>query len=95
MLHEDFNYEGHSRLCDRSKDKCDKETHVVIENGKMLTGVMDRNSVGEESGLMLRNLHQKYGKDYSIDMLGKIFRLGFMPVLIIFYVRQTVGCIVC
>ncbi|MEK6947032.1 MAG: DNA-directed RNA polymerase subunit A' [Nanoarchaeota archaeon] len=81
LLPEDFNYEGHSRLCDRSKDKCDKETHVVIENGKMLTGVMDRNSVGEESGLMLRNLHQKYGKDYSIDMLGKIFRLGIEYLL--------------
>ncbi len=37
---------------------------------------MDRNSLGEESGLMLRNIHQKYGKDYSIDLLGKIFRLG-------------------
>ena len=76
LLPDDFNYEGHSRLCDRSKDKCDKETHVVIEDGKLISGVMDRNSLGEESGLMLRNLHQKYGKDQSIDSLGKIFRLG-------------------
>ena len=81
LLPEDFNFEGHSRLCDRSKDKCDKETHVVIENGKLLTGVMDRNSLGEESGLMLRNLHQKYGKDHSIDLLGKIFRLGIEYLL--------------
>ena len=76
LLPEDFNYYGHSRLCDRSKDKCDKEFHVVIEDGKLLSGVMDRNSLGEESGLMLRNLHQKYGKDLSIELLGKIFRLG-------------------
>ena len=76
LLPDDFNYSGHSRLCDRSKDKCDKMTHVVIEDGKLISGVMDRNSLGEESGLMLRNVHQKYGKDISIDLLGKIFRLG-------------------
>ncbi len=76
LLPDDFNYSGHSRLCDRSRDKCDKDTHVVIEDGKLISGVMDRNSLGEESGLMLRNIHQKYGKDFSIDLLGKIFRLG-------------------
>ena len=81
LLPEDFSYECHSRLCDRSKDKCDKETHVVIENGRIISGVMDRNSIGEESGLMLRSLHQKYGKDKNIDILGKIFRLGIEYLL--------------
>ena len=81
LLPDDFNFEGHSRLCDRSKDKCDKEAHVVIENGKLISGVMDRNSLGEESGLMLRNLHQQYGKDFNIDLLGKIFRLGIEYLL--------------
>ncbi|MBI2653020.1 DNA-directed RNA polymerase subunit A', partial [Candidatus Woesearchaeota archaeon] len=76
LLPDDFDYNGHSRLCDRSKEKCDKDTHVLIEDGKLISGVMDRNSLGEESGLMLRSIHQKYGKDYSIDFLGKIFRLG-------------------
>ncbi len=81
LLPEDFDYSGHSRSCDRSKDKCDKEAHVVIESGKLVSGVMDRNSLGEESGLMLRNIHQKYGKDFSIDVLGKIFRLGIEYLL--------------
>ncbi|MEK6982953.1 MAG: DNA-directed RNA polymerase subunit A' [Nanoarchaeota archaeon] len=76
LIPDDFNYTGHSRKCDRSKEKCDKDTHVVIENGKLISGIMDRNSIGEESGLMLRSVHQKYGKDYTIDLLGKIFRLG-------------------
>ena len=76
LLPDDFNFTGNSRLFDRSKDKQDKDAFVVIENGKLVSGVMDRNSLGEESGLMLRNIHQKYGKDHSIDLLGKIFRLG-------------------
>src|SRR3989338_10817231 len=45
LLPDDFNFEGHSRLCDRSKDKCDKETHVVIEDGKLILGVMERTSI--------------------------------------------------
>ncbi len=81
FIPDDFDYTGHSRLCDRSKDKCDKEHHVVIEQGKLVSGVMDKNSLGEESGLMLRNLHQKYGKDFNIDVLGKIFRLGIEYLL--------------
>ena len=81
LLPDDFNYEGHSRLCDRSKDKCDKDTHVVIRDGKLISGVMDRNSIGEESGLMLRSLHQKYGKYLSVDTLGKIFRIGIEYLL--------------
>ncbi|MBI1936292.1 DNA-directed RNA polymerase subunit A' [Candidatus Woesearchaeota archaeon] len=81
LLPDNFYYEGHSRLCDRSKDKCSKEVHVVIEEGKLVAGVMDRNSLGEESGLMLRSLHQKYGNDFSIDLLGKIFRLGIEYLL--------------
>ncbi|HLG25163.1 MAG TPA: DNA-directed RNA polymerase subunit A' [Candidatus Nanoarchaeia archaeon] len=80
LLPNDFNFTGHSRACDRSKNKCD-ETHVVIENGKLISGMMDKNSLGEESGLMLRNIHQKYGKDFSIDLLGKIFRLGIEHLL--------------
>ena len=81
LLPDDFHYSGHSRLCDRTKEKCDKEAHVVIEDGKFVSGVMDRNSLGEESGLMLRNIHQKYGKDFSIDLLGKVFRLGIEHLL--------------
>ncbi len=76
LLPDDFSHSNHSRSCNRSKDKCDKDTHLVIENGKLISGVLDRNSIGEESGLMLRTIHQKYGKDFTIDFLGRIFRLG-------------------
>ncbi|MBI3027515.1 DNA-directed RNA polymerase subunit A' [Candidatus Woesearchaeota archaeon] len=81
LLPDDFDYTGHSRSCDRSKEKCDKDAHVVIKGGKLVSGAMDRNSLGEESGLMLRNIHQKYGKDFSINLLGKIFRLGIEYLL--------------
>ncbi|MFC1768890.1 DNA-directed RNA polymerase subunit A' [Nanoarchaeota archaeon] len=53
-----------------------KDEHAQIENGKLIEGVLDRNLLGEGSGLLLRTIHKKYGKDFTIDFLGKIFRLG-------------------
>jgi len=44
-------------------------------------GYMDISNLGEGSGLLLRNLHKKYGKDFTIDLLGKIFRLGIEVLL--------------
>ena len=66
LLPDDFNFKGQSR------DKND----VIIENGKLIEGAIDKNSVGEESGLMLRSLHKKYGQEFAVDILGKLFKLG-------------------
>ncbi len=66
LLPNDFNFLG------KSKDG----SPIKIENGKLIEGVMDRANLGEGSGLLLRNLHQKYGSEKSIKMLENIFRLG-------------------
>ncbi len=68
LLPNDFSFVGKSR----SKDEPD----VVIENGKLISGVMDKNNLGEGSGMLLRNLHKKYGEAFTIDLLGKLFKLG-------------------
>ncbi len=66
LLPEDFNFTGKTR----------GNEEVVIKDGKLIEGYMDRANLGEGSGLLLRNIHQKYGKAVTIDLLGKIFRLG-------------------
>tara|TARA_Y100000310_G_scaffold75462_1_gene71755 strand:+ start:13110 stop:15863 length:2754 start_codon:yes stop_codon:yes gene_type:complete len=76
LLPDDFDYEGHSRLCNVTKGECNEKTHVKIEGGKMVGGVIDKNSIGGESGIMLRSLHKKYGEDFAVDSLGKFFKLG-------------------
>ncbi len=68
LLPLDFSFAGKSR----SKDEPD----VVIEDGRLISGVMDKNNLGEGSGMLLRNLHKKYGEAFTIDLLGKLFRLG-------------------
>jgi DNA-directed RNA polymerase subunit A' len=71
LLPNDFNFTGHSKF----KDETGSD-RVVIENGKLTHGVLDRNNLGEGSGLLLRNIHKKYGKEFTIELLGSIFRLG-------------------
>ncbi|MBD3248679.1 DNA-directed RNA polymerase subunit A' [Candidatus Woesearchaeota archaeon] len=71
ILPEDFNFTGKSR----GKDKEGKDD-VIIRKGVLNQGVMDVNSLGEEKGLLLRSLHQRYGDKRTIDILGKIFMLG-------------------
>lgn len=66
LLPDDFSFIGKTRT----------NEEVLIKDGKLLKGYMDRANLGEGSGLLLRNLHQKYGKDFAIDLLGKVFRLG-------------------
>ncbi|MBL7054781.1 DNA-directed RNA polymerase subunit A' [Candidatus Woesearchaeota archaeon] len=66
LIPDDFNFTGKTRSGEE----------VVIKDGKLISGHMDRNNLGEGSGLLLRNIHKKYGKHATIEILGNIFRLG-------------------
>ena len=90
LIPEDFNFTGRARSCiaDSCKgcenwvgDKCKNDSRVIIKEGKLISGIMDRALLGEGSGLLLRNIHKKYGKKFTIDILGKLFRLGIEVLL--------------
>src|SRR3989338_4804571 len=66
LLPADFNFQG--------KDRAGNE--IKITNGNLKSGVMDKSNLGQESGLMLRNMYEKYGPAYTADLLGKISKLG-------------------
>ncbi|MCP3681500.1 MAG: DNA-directed RNA polymerase subunit A' [bacterium] len=84
LIPDDFNFTGRSKSCIKHgacaekcvKDKCDTDSYVKIIGGKLVCGVMDKNNLGEGSGLLLRNIHKKYGQEMAVDFLGKLFRLG-------------------
>ncbi len=73
LLPDDFSFSG------RSKSR--EEPEVVIKAGRLTSGVMDKNSLGEGSGLLLRNLHKKYGRHFALDVLGKMFKLGIAVLM--------------
>lgn len=75
ILPANFNFKGKSKALDENgKDE------VIIKNGQLLQGIMDGNNLGQ-GGLMLRALHKRYGEKATIDILGKMFRLGIKILL--------------
>ncbi len=71
LIPKDFNFIG------VSKDK----NEVIIKSGELINGVIDNNSIGEENGLLIRELYRRYGEDFTLDIIEKIFKLGIKVLL--------------
>ncbi|MDP2750244.1 MAG: DNA-directed RNA polymerase subunit A' [Nanoarchaeota archaeon] len=80
LLPNDFNFVGKSRGCQKhatcKKEDCETDAYVCIKDGILVSGVMDKNNLGEGAGLLLRTLHKTYGPEKTLAILEKIFRLG-------------------
>ena len=71
LLPDDFDFIGHSK----SKEA------VVIKNGFLTEGVIDKATIGKDKGDLIRAVYAKHGADVGLDILGKIFRLGIGVLL--------------
>jgi DNA-directed RNA polymerase subunit A' len=71
LMPKDFEFMGKSR--DGSK--------VNIQHGKIKEGFLDSANLGSGSGLMIRNIHKKYGSKKALEILGTMFRLGVKTLL--------------
>lgn len=74
VLPDDFNFQGKSKIATKNPEHPD--ANVKIENGKLITGVMDSNNLGQGSGLLLRKLHKQYGEREIVKLLRLINGLG-------------------
>jgi DNA-directed RNA polymerase subunit A' len=83
ILPDDLNFRGHSKLKPKEIPKKDDihDYNVTIEEGKLISGVLDEANLGEGSGLLLRNVYQIYGPDKMVAFMGKMFRLGIEVLL--------------
>ncbi|MBN2142249.1 DNA-directed RNA polymerase subunit A' [Candidatus Woesearchaeota archaeon] len=79
LLPDDFNFKGYAKHYKQNPD--DPDATVLIEDGKLITGVLDKNNLGEGSGLLLRNLHKQYGAKRMVRLLGMINRLAIEVLL--------------
>src|SRR3989339_711101 len=71
ILPEDFDFIGNSK---------DKKL-VVVKKGYLVGGTIDKATIGQEKGDLIRALCARYGNDATLDMLGKLFRLGIVVLL--------------
>jgi DNA-directed RNA polymerase subunit A' len=80
LLPEDFSFSGPSKETKNKNDTKDS-SYVIIKDGQLLQGYMDAANLGQGAGFLLRTIHKRYGAQFTIDLLGKIFRLGVMALL--------------
>lgn len=85
LIPKDFNYNGLSKMYKKvapgEKDENPADAYVKIVNGRLVSGVLDKNNLGEGSGLLLRNLHKNYGAHKTGRILSQFFRLGINYLL--------------
>jgi len=66
LLPEDFEYVGKSKT----------KQEVIVKKGSLIEGVIDKGTIGQEKGGMIRSLCARYGQETGLVILGQIFRLG-------------------
>ena len=86
LLPDDLSFSGPNKLY--KSDPTNPEATVVIKDGNLVQGILDKDNLGEGSGLLLRRIHQIYGPDKTVIFLGKIYRLG---IEILYRLGFTVG----
>lgn len=74
LLPEDLTFSAPNKAF--KKNPKDPESIVVIKKGQLTQGVLDKDNLGEGSGLLLRQIRKIYGADKTVTFLGKIYRLG-------------------
>ena len=57
------------------------KTLVRIKKGNLEEGIIDKNTIGENNGELIREFYRKYGQDKTIELLGNIFQLGIKILL--------------
>lgn len=70
ILPDDFNYLGETKT---------GET-VIIKDGQLTEGYMDVYNLGGDQGLLLRNIHKKYGADAAAELISNILKLGIVTM---------------
>ncbi|MDA3855993.1 MAG: DNA-directed RNA polymerase subunit A' [Candidatus Woesearchaeota archaeon] len=53
-----------------------KSGQVIIKNSKLVEGVIDKKTIGDGGGTLLRHLHKNYGPDEVLRTVRYMFNLG-------------------
>ncbi len=86
LFPEDFYFYGTAK----QKDESGAEAFLTIKKGKIISGYIDDNSIGENNGELVREFYRKYGQDRTLVLLGSLFKLG-IKVLAKYGFSTTIG----
>ena len=71
LLPENFDFVGKSK----------KKEPVLVKNGVLIEGIIDKATIGQEKGDMIRSIIGKYGYDKALVIIGQMFKLGIAVLL--------------
>jgi len=87
FLPKDFSFVSRANICEHcaecKQDACEFDAYVMIQMGKLLRGVIDKNSIGaEKADTIFHRIIKDYGTNVGHDFLNSISRLinGFLSV---------------
>jgi len=58
-----------------------KENDIIIKNGRLIKGAIDKVTIGEEDGTLIRSIYSKYGDEVGINFMSDSFKLGIATLL--------------
>ncbi len=71
LLPEGFDFVG--------KNKNDEP--VMIKNSLLKEGIIDKVSIGEENGTLIRSIYSRHGDEVGINFMSNVFKLGIATLL--------------
>ena len=87
FLPKDFSFVSRANICmhcpECKYEKCEHDAYVMIQNGELKTGIIDRNSIGaERPDTIFHRVIKDYGTDAGHDFLNGVSRLinGFLTL---------------
>ncbi len=79
ILPKGLNIEFRAKVCSCDKGfkgTCPNDGHVVIKNGKLESGVIDKNAIGREAGKLIDVIERLYGSEEAKNFINRVSLLG-------------------
>lgn len=58
------------------KEGCPDDAYLSIKDGKLASGLIDVNAFGVETGVLIKLIDEKLGRDIAIETIKRVFTLG-------------------
>ncbi|MFH8086293.1 MAG: DNA-directed RNA polymerase subunit A' [Candidatus Aenigmatarchaeota archaeon] len=85
FLPKDFSIEHKAKCCKGCekclKEKCPYDAYVVIKNGKLICGTIDKAAVGDEDGKVIDKIEKEYGAMFLKKFLFNVTRLSIQVLI--------------
>ena len=79
LLPDDLNIEFTAKVCGCEKcvkGTCPNDGYVVIKNGQLKRGVIDKMAIGRETGRLIDVIEKEYGTEAAHEFIDKVAALG-------------------